>query len=115
MHGLRLRLDRSARAELIRRGFSPFFGARHLASTLEAVCNVEIAKKVREDDRSRKVDRKQIIEWLREMRAGERPFDAEEAKRRVAELARAQLDYDALRVVFNGDSFEYVPENSEST
>ena len=57
MHGLRLVLDPSARGELIRRGFSPTYGARHLASTLENVCNVEIAKKVRRDDRGAGGDR----------------------------------------------------------
>jgi hypothetical protein len=114
VHGLTLELDSTARAELIRRGFSPFFGARHLASTLEAICNVEIAKKVRDDDRGSEGDRREVIEWLRQMRAGERPFDAAEAKRRVAELARARLDYDVLRVVFDGENFKYVPVRSES-
>ena len=111
-HGLRLELDPSARDELIRRGFSPIFGARHLASTLDAVCNVEIAKKVREDDRGSDVDRRKIIDWLREMRSGERPFDAQEAKRRVEELSRARLDYDLLRVFFRDGQFEYIPQES---
>ena len=36
--------------------------------------------------------------------------DPEEAKRRVEELARAHLDYDALRIVFEDGSFYYLPE-----
>ncbi|RLA30277.1 MAG: hypothetical protein DRR15_15085 [Gammaproteobacteria bacterium] len=112
LHGLRLELDPPARTELIRRGFSPIFGARHLASTLDGVCNVEIAKKVREDDQGNNVDRRKIIDWLREMRAGERPFDAQEAKRRVEELSRARLNYDVLRVVFKDGEFEYVPQRT---
>ena len=47
---LELELTPAAREELIERGFSPDFGARHLASILERVCNVEIAKKLRRDD-----------------------------------------------------------------
>jgi ATP-dependent Clp protease ATP-binding subunit ClpA len=112
-HGLRLEVEASARAELIRRGFSPAFGARHLASTLDAICNVEIAKKVREDDRGTDADRRRIIEWLREMRAGERPFDAAEAKRRVERLSRAKLDYDLLRIVFVDGRFEYLPQKAD--
>ena len=61
MHQLRIELDASARDELVARGFSPTFGARHLAATLESVCNVEIAKKIRRDDRSRAGDRDALV------------------------------------------------------
>jgi ATP-dependent Clp protease ATP-binding subunit ClpA len=110
MHGLRIELAPSAREELIRRGFSPTFGARHLASTLEAVCNVDIAKRVRSDDRGEDDDRRALIDWLREMREGERAFAPEEVKRRVLETARARLDYDTLRVEFRRGRFVYVAE-----
>ena len=113
LHGLRLELDASARAELIRRGFSPVFGARHLASTLEAVCNVEIAKKIRRDGRSDERDRQSLIGWLREMREGKRAFEEDEVKRRVGEVARARLDYDSLRIVFGEEGFEYLPVRRE--
>ena len=113
LHGLRLELDASARAELIRRGFSPVFGARHLASTLEAVCNVEIAKKIRRDGRSDERDRQSLIGWLREMREGKRAFEEDEVKRRVGEFARARLDYDSLRIVFGEEGFEYLPVRRE--
>jgi hypothetical protein len=108
LHGLRLELDPTARGELIRRGFSPVFGARHLAATLENVCNVEIARRVRQDDQSAKDDREEIIRWLREMRAGRRAFDPEQVRARVLELARARLGYDVLRIVFRDERFEYL-------
>jgi MoxR-like ATPase len=108
MHQLRIELDASARDELVARGFSPTFGARHLAATLESVCNVEIAKKIRRDDRSRAGDRDALVGWLREMREGKRAFDAEQVKSRVVELARARLDYDTLRIVFVDGEFEFV-------
>jgi hypothetical protein len=110
LHGLRIVLEPAARAELIRRGFSPVYGARHLASTLENVCNVEIARRVRQDDRSGVDDREAIIRWLREMRAGQRPFDAEQVRERVLDLARAKLDYDVLRIGFRSGRFEYLPD-----
>jgi ATP-dependent Clp protease ATP-binding subunit ClpA len=110
LHGLTIELAASAREELIRRGFSPTYGARHLASTLEAVCNVDIAKKVRDDDRGARDDRRSLIDWLREMRNGERAFAPEEVKRRVRDLARARLDYATLRVEFRDGRFVHTTE-----
>lgn len=113
LHGLRLVLDPSARSELIRRGFSSVYGARRLAATLESVCNVEIAKKVRQDDRNAIGDRQQLLSWIREMRDGSRAFEAETVRQRVAELSRARLDYDRLRIVYDGERFDYRPERGE--
>lgn len=111
LHGVRLVLDDSARNELIRRGFSADYGARHLASTLEAICNVAIAKKIRRDDRAvERAEREATIDWLREIRQGKRAYAAEEVRRRVMELARARLDYDALRILFEDGGFDYVAE-----
>jgi ATP-dependent Clp protease ATP-binding subunit ClpC len=110
LHGLTIELAPSARAELLRRGFSPTYGARHLASTLEGVCNVHIAKKVREDDRAGDAERTSLIGWLREIRTGERVFEPDEVRRRVLEQARAQLDYDTLRIDFRDDRFVYETE-----
>lgn len=107
IHALRLVVDASARAELIRRGFSPIYGARHLAAVLEAVCNVEVAKRIRRDDRSEAADAATTLDWLREVRAGGRTFDPEEVRRRVRDLTRARLEYDTLRVSFVGGAFAY--------
>jgi hypothetical protein len=114
LHGLHIELRPSARAELIRSGFSPTFGARHLAATLESVCNVEIAKKVRSDDRSPDCDREALVGWLREMRSGRRSFEAGEVDRRVKELARARLGYDTLRVTFRDGRFGYTPAGTDN-
>jgi len=111
MHGLHIELDQTARAELLRVGFSPVYGARHLASTLEAKCNVGISKKIRRDDLRQSVDRKSLLDWLREIRSGARTFEAEEVKQRIVERARACLDYDTLRVVFRDGRFEYETES----
>ena len=98
IHGLNVVLDSTARAELIRRGFSETFGARRLASTLESICNVELAKKVRRDDRGVTKDRGSLVKWLRELRAGKRAFSAAEVRSRVLKRARARLGYDTVHI-----------------
>jgi hypothetical protein len=109
VHGLGLEVAPSAREELIRRGFSPTYGARHLATTLERVCNVEVAKKVRRDDDGDGGNRQALVNWLRELRDGRRAFDLEQVKRRVIDSSRARLGYDTLRVVFDDGEFDYLP------
>ena len=112
VHGLRLVLDPSAREELLARGFSPMFGARHLAAVLENVCNVEIARKIRRDDRRTASDRDPIVRWLRGLREGSAAFDPEEVRRRVHGSVRADVGYEALRIVWDGSAFDYVPERA---
>jgi hypothetical protein len=109
VHGLTLELGAKAREELLRRGFSPSFGARHLASSLEAICNVEVSKKVRRDDRRGPEHRGALLAWLREVREGGRSFEAGEVRRRVLDEVRASLDYDALAIGFEDGSFTYRP------
>jgi hypothetical protein len=109
VHGLTLELGARAREELLRRGFSPAFGARHMASSLEAICNVEVSKKVRRDDRRGPEHRGALLAWLREVREGGRSFEAGEVRRRVLEEVRASLDYDALSIGFENGSFLYRP------
>ncbi len=113
VHGLRLIVEPSAREELIRRGFSAVYGARHIASVLESVCNVEVAKRIRRDDRSGPEEWRATLNWIREARSGGRAIDPEEVKRRIGELARARLSHDRLRIVHGPSGFDYIPETSE--
>jgi ATP-dependent Clp protease ATP-binding subunit ClpC len=109
MHGLGLEVAPSAREELIRRGFSPDHGARHLTAVLERVCNVEVAKKIRRDDRGPSDDRPGLVTWLRELREREETLDLDDVKRRVLDATRAQTGYAGLRVVFENGRFDYAP------
>jgi len=109
VHGVALRLAPSARAEFLERGFSAQYGARHMAAMLESVCNVEVAKRIREDDAGSDSGRRETIDWLRRVRQGEAPFDPEEIRRRVIESTRARLDYDAIEVVFEDGEFAFRP------
>jgi hypothetical protein len=107
VHGLDVVLHDSAREELIRRGFSETYGARRLAATLESVCNVELARKVRRDQREVPADLDTLIAWLREMRDGRRPFAEDEVRRRVIDRARARLGYTSVLVLYDGSAFVY--------
>jgi MoxR-like ATPase len=113
MHGLGLEVAASAREELIRQGFSPDYGARHLTAVLERVCNVEVAKKIRRDDQGPSDDRRDLVAWLRELRGRTDTLDLDDVKRRVLEATRARTDYAAVRVVFENESFDYVPVPEE--
>jgi ATP-dependent Clp protease ATP-binding subunit ClpA len=113
MHEIRLKLEDSARQELVRRGFSSAYGARRLAATLESICNVEIAKKIRSEDRSNDEDRSRLIQWIREVRDGSRHYDVDEVRRRVTELARLKPGYSELSIRFEGDEFHYDPGQAE--
>jgi len=112
VHGIEVHLTDGAEAELLRRGFSPEHGARHLAAVLETVCNVEVARRIHRDDRGPARDREGLLRWLRELRAGGRAFDPAELKARVLAEARARTGYTALRVDHDGSGFTYSPERS---
>jgi MoxR-like ATPase len=114
VHDLELRLDRSARRELLARGFSPASGARRLAATLESVCNVAISQRIRQDDRRHATDRDALVSWLRSLRHHARPFDPNEVRREVLAHVRARLDYASLRIAFRDGGFVYEPEDPRS-
>jgi MoxR-like ATPase len=109
VHDLELVLDASARNELLVRGFSPAFGARRLAATLESVCNVAISHRIRKDDRRGPKDSEALVSWLRDLRESARPFDPNEVRREVLQQVRARLDYTALRIEFRDGLFRYEP------
>ena len=114
VHDLELVLDPSARRELLARGFSPVFGARRLAATLEGVCNVAISQRIRLDDRRETKDSQALIAWLRGLRDGSSPFDPNEVRREVLAQVRARLDYTALKIRFADGAFVYDSEGSRT-
>lgn len=114
VHDLALVLDPSARRELLLRGFSPSFGARHLASCLDAACNVGVSRKIREDDRRGPTDRDGLIRRLRALRDEGRAFDPNEVRREVLARVRAELEYRTLRIAYRDGAFAYLPEDPRS-
>lgn len=107
VHGLTVRLAASAREELLERGFSPQYGARHMTSVLESICNVEIAKRLKRDDRGDGEYRRELVEWLRRLRKQEAEPDLAEVRRKIVDTTRASLDYDTLEIAFEDGAFEY--------
>ena len=114
VHGLALVLEPSARAELLRRGFSPAHGARHLRATLEEVCNVAVSRRIRKDAKDVPGDQGALLTRLRELREGTGPFDANALRRDVLAAVRARLDYGALHIVFEDGAFVYRPDGQAS-
>lgn len=114
VHGLTLVLEPSARHELLRRGFSPAQGARHLRATLEEICNVAVSRRIRKDDRGGPADQRTLLARLRDLREGSGPFDANALRREVLGAVRARLDYDALRIAFEDGAFVYRPDGKAS-
>jgi MoxR-like ATPase len=113
VHDLTLVLDPAARKELLARGFSPAFGARRLAATLEGVCNVAISQRIRRDDRRGPQDSEALVSWLRDLRRGARPFDPNEVRREVLAQVRARLDYRVLRIGYKDGAFVYEPQAAD--
>lgn len=109
VHGIEIVTSRAAREELISRGYSREFGARHMRAVLDRHCNVGAARKIRSDQASTPVDHRELLQWLRDMRAGERAFDAREVRERVLGQARARLPYDTLEIDLADDGFVYRP------
>ena len=114
VHDLTLVLDPSAREALLRRGFSPVFGARHLASCLENACNVAISRRIRKDDRRGPADRAAMVAWLRDLRASSASFDPNQVRREVLSRVRADLGYATIRIVHRDGAFDYLPEDRRS-
>ena len=114
VHGLALVLEPSARGELLRRGFSPAQGARHLRATLEEICNVAVSRRIRRDAREAPADQRTLLSRLRDLREGSGPFDANALRREVLAAVRARLDYAALRIGFEDGAFVYRPDGAAS-
>jgi ATP-dependent Clp protease ATP-binding subunit ClpA len=104
MHGLELSVTAAAREAMIRRGTSWQFGARHLASVVDRICNIEVARMILRDMTRRSVTggagpgAGDLLVWLREIRAGERAYDADEVRGRVLDETRARLPYSRIEV-----------------
>ena len=113
MHGLELTVTPRARVELLRRGYSPEFGARPMARLLNVVCNIEVSKKLKRDEiRSPRADRT-LREYIREVKEGKRAYDPQSVQRRVMSTARIQVPYKGIAVDYDGGEFLYLPQGRE--
>src|SRR5437773_9110611 len=76
LHGVDVSLTPAARLRLQELGFSPSQGARHLASVIHRYCNIEVSRRIKQDEVPAPADRGQTVRYLREIRQGDRAFEA---------------------------------------
>lgn len=107
LHGLEVVVTEAAREAIIARGYSHAFGARHLASVLERVANVEVSKRLKKDDTRSSTSDGAILEYLREVRSETRAFDPEEMRSRVLGAARVRVPYRTLTIDVEAGEFVY--------
>jgi ATP-dependent Clp protease ATP-binding subunit ClpC len=108
-HHLEISVTKASRQALLARGYSPEYGARHLARVLNEVCNVAISKKLRRDaSRDEAEDEaSSLISYIQEARREERTADFEMLQRRVLARARARVPYRRVVVDHSNGRFAY--------
>lgn len=107
VHAIELRVTESARDEILARGYSYDFGARHLSSVINDVANVEVSKRLKRDEPPRPPAGPGILDYLREIRSKDRAFDPRDVRARVLEAARVRVSYRTLTIDFEGGAFVY--------
>ncbi len=110
IHDLKLVVTARAKDALIERGYSSDYGARYLASTLQRHCNIEVSKKLKRDESNPKRQVQPVLEYLREVRSGQRLYRPTEAARLVNTQARVRVPYHTLRIDFRRGKFRYESE-----
>lgn len=107
IHGLEISFTPRARRLLVEMGFSEAEGARHLAAVVRRHCNVEVARRIKQDEIRTRAGRGDTIRYLREVRRGERAYESASVERAVREQARIRLPYRRLVVDAGEGGFRY--------
>jgi len=108
-HHLEISVTKASRQALLARGYSPEYGARHLARVLNEICNVAISKKLRRDTSRDEAEDEasSLISYIQEARREERTADFEMLQRRVLARARARVPYRRVVVDHANGRFAY--------
>jgi ATP-dependent Clp protease ATP-binding subunit ClpA len=107
VHGLELAVTPEAKDEILARGYSYDYGARHLGAFINRVANVEVSKRVKRDDAGSGRPDGEILDYLRQIRRKERAFDPRAVRARVLGAARVRVPYSAMTIDFEGGEFTY--------
>ena len=107
IHDLEILLTPAARETLLQEGFSAAHGARRLAAVVRHHCNVEVCRRIKKEDRSASGERRETVEYVRDLRNGERPFEQAAVEATVREMAKAILPYRRMRIDHDGRAFCY--------
>lgn len=107
IHGLRLEVSPRAKEALIELGYSDDYGARFLSQTLQQHCNIEVSKKLKRDEEGSERNVRPILEYVRQVRAGQRLYREREVERLVHAQARVRVPYRRLRIDHRDGRFVY--------
>jgi len=107
VHGVTLEVTSAAKSALIEQGYSYDYGARHLASVINRVANVEVARRLKRDDAGGDRAEKAVLDYLRQVRNKERAFDPREVRARVLGAARVRVPYSAVVIDCENGAFVY--------
>lgn len=113
VQGVEIHLTARARSELIGQGYNPEYGARPLARAINRVCNVEVSKRLKKDERRNERETEGLLAYLREAREGSRALDPAAIGRVMGE-ARAHVAYASLQIDWKDGVFTYTPAGSSS-
>jgi hypothetical protein len=111
LHGLLVELTPAARRRLIEIGFSESQGARYLAAAVRRHCNVEVSRRIKRDEIPGGGGRERTIQYLREVRRGDRAFEPEAVERSVLRQTKVRLPYRRLVIDASGGEFRYRGES----
>src|SRR5439155_19376120 len=83
-HGIDLDVSPAARRALVAAGFSAEYGARHLVSHIDRVCNVDVGLRLREHKAPAFETGRVLLERIRSGREGGRAIDEAAVRMEVA-------------------------------
>ena len=93
LHGIELSVTREARRQLVEEGFSEEYGARHLVSRVDRVCNVEVSLRLHAGSVPLTDKGNRLLKRIRQARAGDRAVDEPSLRAAVeAEIGRRHGD-----------------------
>ena len=107
VHDVTLEVSPAAKAAIIEQGYSYDYGARHLASVINRVANVEVSKRLKRDDAGGDRMEKDVLDYLRQVRNKERAFDPREVRARVLGAARVRVPYRSIVIDHEDGAFVY--------
>lgn len=106
-HGIELEVTPAARVAILNRGFSLEYGARHLTSETDRVCNVEVSLRLQRGTGPMPDKTRRLIRRIRLARGGERPVDEGALRQEVQQHARLRHGPRRVTVDESGGRFVY--------
>jgi ATP-dependent Clp protease ATP-binding subunit ClpA len=107
LHGIELRVTREARRQLVEEGFSEEYGARHLVSRVDRVCNVEVSLRLHDGSAPLTDKGDRLLKRIRQARAGDRAVDEPSLRAAVEREIGRQHGDQRITVDRDDEGFTY--------